>query len=286
MLVNSASHSRWLAKPGDVTSLRFCFAFFGLDERYRDFSPIGHACSKIFAVDRNGKRRSTCVAVGVLLLLMANVEAQTTVKPQAHAGIVGTVLDEQAHPLKNISVHVVSEKTGMYMPTADSNGAGHFVIENLEPGTYSIFGESNAAAYPNTALSFYPNENPIKVTLGNFGEANVVLVLGPRAGVLCGTVLDKTTGQAIISQHALHFIARKVSNRADSVEFVGPAKFRWLIPPATEVTLELVAEGYKPWVYAETSSPLTPKPLLLESGEEKILNIRLEPQARQENHPE
>jgi hypothetical protein len=196
------------------------------------------------------------------------------------------VLDEQGHPLKNISVHAVLEQTGMYMPTLDSDEAGHFVIDNLEPGTYSIFGESDAAAYPNTALSFYPNENPIKVTLGNFGEANVVLVLGPRAGVLCGTVLDKTTGQAIISQHAPHFIVRKVSNREDAIEFAGPAKFRWLIPPATEVTLEVVAEGYKPWVYAETSSPLTPKPFRLESGEEKILNIRLEPQARQENHPE
>lgn len=161
--------------------------------------------------------------MGVLLLLMANVEAQTTRRPQAHAGIVGTVLDEQGHPLKNIYVHAALEQTGMYMTTVDSNEAGHFVIENLEPGTYSIFGESNAAAYPNTALSFYPNQNPIKVTLGNFGEATIVLVLGPRAGVLCGTVLDKTTGKAIMSQHAPHFIVRKISNRADSIEFVGPA---------------------------------------------------------------
>jgi len=196
------------------------------------------------------------------------------------------VFDEQAHPLKNISVHAVSDKTGMHMPTVDSNEAGHFVIENLEPGTYNIFGESDAAAYPNTALPFYPNENPTKVTLGNFGIANVVLVLGPRAGVLCGTVLDKKTGKAINSPHAPHFIVRKVSDRADSIEFVGPAQFRWLIPPATEVTLEVFVEGYKPWVYGEPSSPLMPMPFRLESGEEKIMNIRLEPQPQQENHPE
>jgi hypothetical protein len=222
--------------------------------------------------------------MAVLLLSIAQIEAQTHKKPQAHAGIAGTVLDERAHPLKNILVHAVSEKTGMYMPTVDSNEDGHFVIENLEPGTYSVFGESDSAGYPNTALSFYPNENPTKVTIGNFGEANVVLVLGPRAGVLCGTVLDRTTGQAIISQ--THFIVRKISNRDDAIEFAGPAKFRWLIPPATEVTLEVVAEGYKPWVYAETSSPSTPMPLRLDSGQEKILNIQLEPQTRPENHPE
>lgn len=237
-------------------------------------------------MDRNGNLRSNCLAIAVLLLSVAFVEAQTAGKPQAHAGIVGTVLDEQGHPLKNIAVHAVLEQTGMYMSTVDSNEAGHFMIENLEPGTYSIFGESDADAYPDTALRFYPNENPIKVTLGNFGDATIVLVLGPRAGVLCGTVLDKTTGKTIISQHAPHFIVRKISNRADSIEFVGPAKFRWLIPPATEVTLEVFAEGYKPWVYAEPSSPLTPLPFRFESGEEKTLNIRLEPQTRPRNHPE
>lgn len=238
-------------------------------------------------MDRNRNLRSKCVSTGVVLLLfVAGVGAQTTGKPQAHAGIVGTVVDEQAHPLKNISVHAVSDKTGMYMPTVGSDEDGHFLIENLEPGTYSIFGESDADAYPNTALSFYPNENPIKVTLGNFGTANVVLVLGPRAGVLYGTVLDKTTGKAINSQHPPHFIVRKVSDRADSIEFIRPAQFRWLIPPATEVTLEVFVESYKRWVYSETSNPLTPMPFRLESGEERILNIGLEPQTRQANHPE
>jgi len=29
-----------LLKPGLLTSLRFCFAFFGLGERYEDFSPV------------------------------------------------------------------------------------------------------------------------------------------------------------------------------------------------------------------------------------------------------
>lgn len=170
-------------------------------------------------MDRNRNLRSNCLAVAVLLLLVAYAEAQTAGSPQAHAGIVGTVLDEQGHPLKNISVHAVLEQTGMYMPTVNSNEAGHFVIENLEAGTYSIFGESDAAAYPDTALPFYPNENPVKVTLGNFGETAIVLVLGPRAAVLGGTILDKTTGMAITSQHLPHFIVRKVTDREDSIEF-------------------------------------------------------------------
>lgn len=210
--------------------------------------------------------------------MMADAAAQTTPKAQGHTRIVGIVLDEQHHPLRNISVHAVSQQTGMYMPSVDSDEAGHFVIENLEPGIYSVWGESDAAAYPNTALPFYPNAHPVKVTLGNGAEANVVLVLGPRAGILYGTVLDKATGQAIVSQHALHFIVSKVSNRQDSIEFSGPAKFRWLIPPETEVNVEVVAEGYKPWVYTGTPGRFPTEAVRLEPGAKKILNIRLEPQ--------
>jgi hypothetical protein len=213
-------------------------------------------------------------------LSVAYVQSQTAEKQPTHSRIIGTVLDQQGHPLNNISVHAVLERTGMYMPTANSSEAGHFVIENLGPGTYDIFGESDAAAYPNTALPFYTNENPIKVTLGNFGTATIVLVLGPKAGVLCGTVLDKATGKAITSPRGAHFIVRKVSDRADSIEFAGPTKFRWLIPPATEVTLEVSAEGYKHWVYPDSSDPLTPIAFRGESAAERILNIKLEPEAQ------
>lgn len=174
----------------------------------------------------------------------------------------------------------VLEQTGMYMPTVDSNEAGQFVIEKLEPGIYDIYGENYAAGYPNTALSFYPNENPIKVTLGNAGTASVVLVLGPRSGALSGTVLDKVTGKAIVSRQALHFVVRKVSSREDSIEFLGPAKFRWLIPPVTDVTLEVIAEGYKPWLYADPSNLSKPLPFRLESGEEKNLDVELEPETQ------
>jgi hypothetical protein len=32
-----------LTLSGHVTSLRFCFAFFGLDERYRDITSVEHS---------------------------------------------------------------------------------------------------------------------------------------------------------------------------------------------------------------------------------------------------
>lgn len=227
----------------------------------------------------------SCIAAVSLLLSATPLCAQENESPPAEARIVGKVIDQQGEPLKNISVHAGLKQTGMYMPTVDSNEAGQFVIENLGPGTYGIFGENNAAGYPNTALSFYPNENPVEVTLGNAGSATVVLVLGPRAGVVSGTVLDRVTGKAIVSPHAPHFIVRKVLSPEDAIEFLGPPKFRWLIPPLTEVTLEVIAEGYKRWLYADPSNPSQPLSFRVESGENKILNIELEPEPQHASSP-
>ena len=225
------------------------------------------------------------LAIGVLLLSANSLQAQTTEKSEVRPAIVGTVLNEQGDPLKNISVHAVLELTGFYMPTAVSDEAGHFVIKNLKPGTYSIFGENETFGYPFIGQSFYRG-SPATVTLGNGGEASIVLVLGPKAGVLRGIALDQATGRPIASQHVSRFIVRRVSNPADSIEFEGAGNFRWLVPSAADLTLEVLAEGYKPWVYAEPSSPSTPTPFRLESGEVKTLNVVLEPLTRQENGSE
>jgi hypothetical protein len=166
------------------------------------------------------------------------------------------------------------------MPTVMSDDAGQFAIDGLEPGTYDVFGESDAAGYPNTGMSFYSTKEPTRAVLGSDSSAaRIVLHLGPRAGVLSGTVIDKSAGKAIVSRHSLHFIVKKVSNPEDSILLVGPAKFRWLIPPAVEVTFEVTAEGYKPWSYADPSNPSQQLPLRLESGERKSLDIELEPEA-------
>jgi hypothetical protein len=50
-----------------------------------------------------------------------------------------------------------------------------------------------------------------------------------------------------------------------------------------EVTLKVTAEGYRPWLYADPSNPSRPLPLRLESGEERILNIELEPDTQHES---
>lgn len=213
--------------------------------------------------------------LGLALLALA----QAREEPHAEGRIAGTVLDQQGQPLNHIFVHAVSEQTGVYMPTVESDINGKFLIESLEPGLYKVFGESDAAGYPNTAMRFYGGDSPERVVIGVGGLATVPLVLGPVAGVLSGTLNDKATGKAIVSRHAVNFTLKKTSNPEDSILLVGPLNFRWLIPPAVDLTLEVTAQGYKPWFYsaAEFSNQW---PLRLESGEERTLTIELEPEVQ------
>jgi hypothetical protein len=146
----------------------------------------------------------------------------------------------------------------------------------LKPRTYDVFGQSDAGGYPNTALSFYSKEEPTKVFLTTGGTANVRLVLGPVAGIWSGILTDKSTGKPIVSPHSQHFIVRKLADPEDSIEFRGPAKFRWLIPPDVDVTVEIRAEGYEPWFGT--------LPLRFRSGEDKQLKIELDP-SEEITHP-
>lgn len=160
----------------------------------------------------------------------------------------------------------------MYVSGMETNASGQFVIGALEPGTYDLFGMSDADGYPDTALSFYSKDEPTKVFLRTGDTAEVKLVLGPVAGIWSGVLIDKATGKPIVSPHAPHFIVRKVLDPEDAIEFLGPEEFRWLIPPDFDVTLEIRAEGYEPWFAL--------LPVRFHSGENKTLKIELDAESK------
>ena len=207
-----------------------------------------------------------------LLLVLSGLLAwsQTSEQPKPTGRIAGRVVDQRGQPLKRISVSAVLAGSNVqaYMPAAETNDAGQFVIDGLEAGTYDLFGQNEGDDYPNTALSFYSQEDPTAVNVQDGDAANVKLVLGPPAGVWAGVVIDKVTGKTVVPPHGVQFTVTRVANPDDSILFAGPAKYRWLIPPDVDVMLEVKAEGYQTW-----SSLL---PLRFRSGENKNLTIALE----------
>lgn len=225
-------------------------------------------------------RRALSLTV-FLLLSALFLLAQTAQHPKSRGKIEGIVLDEQGRPVKNIGIHAVLERTGMHMPSANSDDDGRYLISGLEPGTYDIFGESDRDAYPDTAMSFYSTSEPLKVRLeGDEPSATLVLGLGPRAGILTGTVVDQFTGRAVLSRYNAHFILKRLSNPDESIEITNPPTFRLLIPPGVQVTLDVAADGYKPWFYADPSNPAEHLPLRLESGQEVPLVVTLQPSSK------
>jgi hypothetical protein len=205
--------------------------------------------------------------LGTIAILMFNPSLV------AQNGVIqGTVLDEVGRPLQGAKVH--AELHGVAMAKAiryvESDENGTFVIDRLAYGTYDVNGKKEEDGYPDSSFSFYA-DRPVATSIAISPEhpaATITLKLGPKAGVITGTVKDALTGKPIPAGFTL---------RASSKRWMGtsqPSKFRVLIPPATDITVEVSSAGYKTWVYGGTG--LDSRALRLEPGTEMQMDIRLE----------
>jgi hypothetical protein len=110
--------------------------------------------------------------VAFVVFFALPVLAQIAKNQNPEGRLTGTVLDQRGEPLTNIYVLAFREETRMYMPTAVTDKAVRFAVEELEAGTYDMFGESDAADYPDTSLSLYGKEEPTRIVLGYGERAN------------------------------------------------------------------------------------------------------------------
>jgi hypothetical protein len=133
--------------------------------------------------------------------------------------------------------------------------------------------------------------NPTGVKLTSAAPtAHVVLKLGPKWGILSGTVEDRTTRKPVVA--LLRFAEELGRDRSNEPGYLhdffkrdASGAFRILIPPALDLFLQVNADGYKPWFYPDGLGTFVsleghlrqqPLPLRLESGEQKSLNIELD----------
>jgi len=227
----------------------------------------GRGCSPV--TDRgiipSMKRVIGTLCTILILMFSSSLVAQNGV-------IQGTVLDEVGRPLQGAKVH--AELHGVLVAKAiryvESDEKGTFAIDRLAYGTYDVSGQKEEDGYPDSSFSFY-TDKPVATSAVISPEhpaATVALKLGPKAGVITGTVRDALTGKPIPASFML---------RASSKRWMGtsqPSKFRVLIPSATDISVEVSSAGYKTWVYDGSGSDS--RPLRLEPGSEMRLDIRLE----------
>lgn len=104
--------------------------------------------------------------------------------------------------------------------------------------------------------------------------AQVRLKIGPKPSELKFDVKDKLTGKAID-----WFGVRWIAVDDSRLFSLDSQTQRTLIPPGTDVIVEVHATGYKRWFFIDPSDPSRPT-LRLEPGEVRELQIELEPLAK------
>jgi len=154
-----------------------------------------------------------------------------------------------------------------------SDQNGFFVIDRLEFGIYYVEAMKEEDAYGGFPWSFF-NDRPqpvVQISAQN-RIADAVVRLGPKAGILKGTIRDALTAKPIGSAG---FDLVQVKDRTKWMSTGVASQFRVLIRSSKEIELKVSAPGYDTWVYPGPG--LAPQPLRTEPGTEAHLDILLSP---------
>lgn len=197
-------------------------------------------------------------------LLLAGINAA-----QDRGAIGGTIVDENGAPVVKAKVNADpadGRPRGSLVRYVETDASGHFLIDRLVWGKYKVFAKKEDAGYPDVSWSFYSNDvfSVVAIT-PTTPTAELRIQLGPKAGVLIGSVTNAVTGAPVNA-------GLRLSRAADPNKWIStsvPPEYRVLLPSATDVLLEASAPGFKTWTLGY--------PLRLQLGSEMHLDIFLEP---------
>ena len=186
--------------------------------------------------------------------------------------IKGRVVNSDGISVKGAEVHaeLLGSPTFKVIRYVTADEAGEFLIDQLEFGTYQVFGMKEEEGFPDM-MWFSPTEAPRVTISASQPSGTVLLKFGPKAGVLTGAVRDARTGKPVLAGFTL-----KRLNDSWRLTSSQPANFRAFVPPLTEVSLEVDAPSYQKWTYINSTSQS--RQLRLEPGGQMHLDITLTPQ--------
>jgi len=188
--------------------------------------------------------------------------------------IQGVVLGEGARPVRGAKVH--AELKGVPMAKkiryVETDANGFFLIDQLKFGIYYVSAENEEEEYGDSGFSFF-NDQPVPMAQisAQHRIADVVVNLGPKAGILTGTISDAATGKPMPAG----FDLAQVKDRTKWMGTSAAPNFRVLIPSSKEMEVKVSAPGYEAWVYPDPSIPS--QVLRMDPGSEIHLDIQLKP---------
>lgn len=214
--------------------------------------------------------RLACLAVSLVCVSLTH--AQTN-EQATHGGVTGTVLDNEGQPVKKADVCTLVTSPSKISTDCrvQTDKTGQFHMQQLPMGTLRIFARKMESGYP----PFNEAERAETVTLTAENPlAHIILKLGPKEGILIPMVRDKINGQPIRDFHVRWDI-----NGGHWTATVGFSDLtrRTSLPVDKDILIEVSARGYKNWFYANPGDGRRAT-LRFESGEEKTLDVELEPE--------
>jgi hypothetical protein len=167
---------------------------------------------------------------------------------------------------------------GAMVPHADTDETGHFAIRIARSwfGKFVVAAKKEDEDYPDMSNQFYSDGKFQTVTLTPHHRHHTVIIrLGPKAGVLLGTVADAVSN-APLSPCVEFRRVSEPSNFLSASGWVKP-KYKLLIPADTDILVKISLDGYKAWYYPGTVEKTKEKAVRLKPGERETIDIRLQP---------
>ncbi len=159
---------------------------------------------------------------------------------QQPSGVVnGTVINEVGQFVAAAKVHasLVGRPMAKAIRYIETDKDGRFSIDRLEWGDYRIYAMKDAAGYADSSFSIYSNRTRATAKLSaEAPSANVIVVIGPKAGTFTGSISDAATGEPV------NTAGIRIWRLKDPTDFLSTStrpQYRILAPPNTEVGLEI-----------------------------------------------
>jgi hypothetical protein len=215
----------------------------------------------------------------IALASFADQRVGRPVSDEARLGrISGIVLYESGNPVNEATVLAFPTDRGLAakVPSAITDEFGHFEVSQLWLGKFQVGAKKESEGYADETQGFY-NQKKIASTVLSFSRpsASVTVILGPKAGILVGTITDAATHAPLAPCVDFH----RTSNANNFLSGTGlmNGQYRILVPSNRELVMKLWQQDYLPWYFPGTTKKTEAKPLYLRPGEQKTLNIRLQP---------
>jgi len=210
-----------------------------------------------------------------LLFFVSHSAAQ---QPTAELGeIRGVVMDEGGSPVSEAEVDrdsISHGPVGKAISLALTDKSGAFTFSPVKFGSYKLYALKPESGYPDTKFDLYSESyHPVTATVSAASPiVSVVIVVGPRAGMVKLTVIDKVTRQPIPSPTT-------TIRRLDTDAWISVGRtedMTMCVPPSIPTEITVHAEGYKEWPNHGSSGSAAKRYVNIASGKEVKMVAELE----------